>query len=553
MPIPLLLGLALAALPAPQAPIYDAPVIKIFDLQKIHSVPLDAQVMKRTEANGVVTEEIRYTAMPGIRAFAYMSYPAGAKNLATNVQVLNSRAESRRGEAEVGFVGFCAAAPSGNTDPNKQDTVGGAKPTETFMADPQKDWIYQHVVIQLRALDYLATRPEVDMKRVVVSGFSWSGFVVALMHALDNRPACYVTWNSTGYYADEKGFSGIRGADDKSLITREQYLNYCPSAYAQWGTQPIFVSNALTDYFATLDGAIIMFKNLKSPKRFVWAPNRYHADTARHEYMSSGPYMWQWQGNGPKTPTVNQGAFEVKDGKLLYKYYIEGSENPTRAEVMYSYGNPGHWIGRTWHRIPAVLDPKQGYVAEIPVYDPDVPVYVLGQIETKSFKASGNCPDLYIPKAGGITAPNATYPTMLMDFEDRDDLYFGRGIPEFVGKAAQGQYCASVEPFEDGTVHLLNIEPFLWKDAKELHFFLKGDGKPGPLTLYLVRNSQYALNKDDKSSYSAISIVGPTETFAEGWHEYAIPLDKVRDLKRVDSLWFDCPGRNLVIDGVQLK
>jgi hypothetical protein len=192
-------------------------------------------------------------------------------------------------------------------------------------------------------------------------------------------------------------------------------------------------------------------------------------------------------------------------------------------------------------------------MAEIPVYDPSVPVYVVGQIETKSFKASGNCPQLYIPSAGGVTAPTATYPQMLFNFEDQSDLYFGRGEPEFIGGAAEGQYCASVEPFGDGTVHLLNIEPFLWKDAKELHFFLKGDGGKGPVNLYLGRHTRYSLDKDDLRSNSLIQIVKADETFPTGWQEYSIPLEKIRDLKKVDSLWFETPGRKLVIDGVQLK
>lgn len=523
--------------------------IGIFDLAEIRSTPLEPQVVNKTEANGIVTEEIRFTSQPGVRVFAYLSYPKGGKTLPTNVAIRNTGAEPRRQEAQVGFVGFSLSSPEGNTDPLKKLTVGGAHYTEEeqFTEDPKKSWIYQHVVAQVRGLDYLATRPEVDMKRVVVTGFSWSGYTAALMHAIDNRPVCYVTWNSTGYFADPAGNSG----DRKSRISRKMYEMYGPSYYAQYGTQPIFIGNALTDYFATLDGAMEMYKKLKCPKRFVFAPNRYHADTSRKEYSSSGAYMWTFQGKGPVTAAVNEGTVENAGGKAVYKFSVSSSETPTRAEVIYSYGAPGHWTGRTWHRKSATLTAPNTYACEIPVYDPSVPFYAVAQIETKSFQESANCPQFVDPKALGLNASNAAYPKMLLDFEDKSDLYFGTGLPEFIDDAASGKVAASVEPFAgDGTVHLMNIEPFLWTGATQLRFWLKGDGKPGPVNLYLTRDTNYYLDKEGKN-YELLSIVPTGGTFKPGWQEFVIPLDKIPNYQKVDAMYFECPGRKLVIDGVR--
>jgi hypothetical protein len=540
--------LAVAAVSAPAAPVQAPTKIGIFDLQEIRSTPLDAQVVKKVERNGVVTESIRFTSAPGIRIFAYLSYPKGGKSLPTNVAIRNYGAEARQDEAATGFASWSLCAPEGNTDPKQDLTVGGPKnlEAEQFTDDPKKSWVYHHVVAQLRGLDYLATRPEIDMKRVVVQGFSWSGYVAALWHALDNRPVCYVSWNSTGYFADPNGISG----DRKSRITRKMYEMYAPSYYAQYGTQPLFVGNALTDYFATLDGAIEMYKKLRSPKRFVFAPNRYHADTDRKEYSSSGAYMWTFQGNGPKTPSVAEGTVENVGGKLVYKFTTDAAEKPERAEVLYSMGAPGNWTGRTWHRKAATLTGKT-YVCELPVYDPAVPMYALAQIETKSFKASANCPQFVDPKTLGIAQPTATYPNMLLDFEDKSDLYIPVGVPTFVNDAASGKVAAEIMPFKDGTVHLANIEPFLWKGGKELRFWLKGDGKPGPVTLYLTWSTSYYLDKDQKD-YVALPIVPAGATFKEGWQEFMIPLDKIPPIKKVDALYFEVPvGRKLVVDGVR--
>jgi dienelactone hydrolase len=545
---PLLLGIA--AITSPAAPVQAPTKIGIFDLQEIRSTALDAQVVKKTEANGVITEEIRFTSAPGIRAFAYLCYPKGGKKLPTNVTIRNYGAEARQDEAATGFATWSVCAPEGNTDPTKKLTTGGPKNNEQeqFTDDYRKSWVYHHVVAQLRGMDYLATRPEIDIKRVVVTGFSWSGYVGALMHALDNRPVCYVTWNSTGYFADPAGISG----DRKSRISRKMYEMYAPSYYAQYGTQPLFVGNALTDYFATLDGAIEMYKKLKSPKRFVFAPNRYHADTERKEYSSSGAYMWTYQGNGPKTASVSEGTVDGSKGKLVYSFDIESSEKPERAEILYSVGAPGNWTGRTWHRKTAVLS-GGNYVAELPVYDPDVPLYAVAQIETKSFRASANCPQLIEPRRLGISAPTASYPNMLLDFEDKSDLYVSIGTPKFVADptAPSGKVVAQITPFTDGTLHLANIEPFLWKNGKTLSFWLKGDGKPGPVSLYLTRSTNYYLDKDN-NNFVKLPIVPAGQTFKAGWQEFQIPLDKIPQMNKVDALYFELPtGRTLTIDAVR--
>lgn len=543
-----MLGTLICGLVAAQAA---APTIGIFDLAEIRSTPLDAQTVSKTVRNGVVTEEIRFTSSPGIRCFAYLCYPKDGKKLPTNISIRNYGAEARQDEAATGFASWSVCAPEGNNDPSKKLTFGGPRNNEQeqFTLEPKKSWVYQHVVAQLRGLDYLASRPEIDMKRVVVEGFSWSGYVGALWHALDNRPVCYVTWNSTGYFADQAGMSGNR----KSRISRKLYEMYGPSYYAPYGTQPIFIGNALTDYFATLDGSIEMFKRLKSPKRFVFAPNRYHADTSRKEYSSSGAYMWSYQGGGPETASVAEGKVEARDGKLVYTFTIDSSEKPTRAEVMYTVGEPGHWTGRTWHRIPATLKNGKTYECELPVYSATLPLYALAQIETKSFGASANCPQLVDPGKLGISTPTAEYPHMLLDFEDKSDLYIPVGTAAFIPETQSGKVAAKITPFTDGTFHLANIEPFLWTNAKELHFWLKGDGKPGPISLYLTRETNYYLDKDNKN-YVMLPIVPPGETFKVGWQEFVIPLDRIDRWKEVDALYFEIPsGRTLTIDGVSWK
>ena len=521
--------------------------VGIFDLNAIHSTPLDAEVISKTTDGNIITEQIRYTSEPGIKVFAYLSYPKGGKNLPINMLARFVGAEPRKEDAKFGFAGFSVCAPDGNTDETKPLSIGGYPLQNDFMDDPSQSWIYHHVVALTRGIDYLATRPELNMNRLAVSGYSWAGYICALLHAIDDRPACYITWHSTGYYSDEKGNSGNLPSMVKS---RKLWQMYAPSAYAAYGSKPIILCIALTDYFATLDGLIEFLTNVRSPKQLCVAPNRYHANTSRNEFRAIGPFTDCYQNGKAKPPSISSGLVTAKSGQLVYAFAHNATDELLHAEVLYSYGKPGDWTGRTWHRSEAV---KKGdrYEFNIPVYDPSVPLYAVAQIESKQFGCIANTPQLIQPQKLGITEATAQYPQMLFDFEDKSDLYISVGSISFVTGQA-GAAAAKIKPFQDGTIKLMNIEPFLWNNPKELHFWLYGDGQQAPLTLYLTCNSSYWLDHERKF-YTKIPIVAADATMPVGWHEYVIPLNLVRNLKLVDAMFFDVGKRELIIDSVSWR
>jgi hypothetical protein len=515
--------------------------IGIFDLKAIRAVPLEAEVVAHREEDGIAVDEIRYTSRPGVRVFAILTYPQGKKRSPLMVFVRNAGAETRKVEAKNGFATLSVCAPANNRDPNKKLSTGGPPFNQFFTDDPEQSWYYHHVVALVRGLDYLETRAEVDMKNGVVIGFSTSGYVASLLHAVENRPRGYYTWHGCGPYVAPDGTS----AGKPSTLSRKHYEMYCPAAYARYGASPIVVATALNDYYSILDAQIEFFANLRCPKTLAVAPNRGHDETSRKELNSS--YIWQlhWQFFGPKPANVTDGTLTARAGRLWYSFKVASAKPPTFADVLFSYGKPGHWVGRTWHRVPAVKAGGSTYECEIPVYDPAMPLYALAQIQTDSLGTAAVCPQLLTPQSLGITAPTATYPKMLFDFEEPSDLYVQVGRPAFVPDAPMGKMAAAIAPFADGTVQLLNIEPFFWKGAKELRFKLKGDGNPGPVEVYFAADRGYW-------DFPRVTLVAPEATFEAGWNDYSIPLDGFVDLAELNCLVFVVPGRQtLLIDGVR--
>jgi len=528
--------------------------IGIYDLKTIRSVPLDPEILAKTKQGDVNIEQVRFTSLPGVRIYAILTYKDNAHGLAGYVKVERFGAQPLIEQGKNGFLGMSVMAPTGNTDPKRMESLGGPKLipgtfsiADAYTDDPKDSYIYQYTVALLRAMDYLATRPEVNLSITTVAGYSWAGTMVALLHALDDREAAYIVFHGLGAYVDENGMSG----GEPSVISRQKYEMYCPTAYAQYGTKPFFLGTALDDYYTKLDAVVETYRKLNCPKEFVYVPNRHHSETSRQEMLSHIPWLQYWQFGSEKPPTISEGTVTNAGGKLIYSCSIESKYNLAHAEALVAFGRPGDWMGKTWHRFNMV---KVGdtYQAEIPVYDPSLPFYVIGQINTAEKHDAGNGPQYIVPSALGITAANATYPDLLFDPSQKDDLYIRTGDIEWSGDGPDSKGSVIVGPGEEGTITFQNIDGDLWQGKTALTIWLKGDGKPGPITAYLAYKSQYYV-EIGHNNYTEIQLVPKGTAFPVGWHQYVIHLEKVKHLKEVSTLFLDPNKRRLQIGAIRLK
>ena len=529
--------------------------IGIFDLKAIHSVPLDPEILSKTKQGDVNIEQVRFTSLPGVRIYAILTYRDNAKNAPGYVKVERFGAVPLLEQGRNGFFGMSVEAPTGNTDPKRMESVGGPKLVpgtfsiaDAYTDDPKDSYIYQYTIALMRAMDYLATRQEANVSDTVIAGYSWAGTIVALMHALDNRPAAYILFHGLGPYVDENGNSG----GEPGPVSRKKYEMYCPTAYAQYGTQPFLLVTALDDYYTKLDAIMETYKNLKCPKEFVYIPNRHHHETVRLEMYSHIPWLQYWQFGGEKPPTIGEGIIKNVGGKAIYSCTIDSKYPLAHAEVLVAYGKPGDWMGKTWHRLNLLKQADGTYQVEIPIYDPSLAFYAIGQINTEVKHDSGNGPIYVTPASLGITAANATYPNLLFDPAEKDDLYIRTGDIEWSADGPEGKGSAIVSPGEEGTITFQNVDGALWQGKKFLDIWLKGDGKPGPITAYLAFHSQYFVELG-KGNYTEVTLVPKGGTFKDGWQEFVIHLDQVKNLSQVSQLFFDPNKRKLQIGPILVK
>ena len=538
-------------------------VIGMFDLKDIHALPLDPEVISKTKQGDITIEKVRFAVLPGVKMVGTLTYKDGAKAMPGYAFVELFKVDPLVAEARGGFVGILVEPPTGNTDPKIPESVGGPvyhKPFDfnsQFLEDKNKSYIYQYTVALVRFFDYLATRPEVNLSTTVVTSYSWASTMVSLMRAIDDRPAGYVLFHGCGYYVDQNSLSAglpvvLPYANGQKLtLSRKLYDMYCPAAYAAFGTKPLYMGTALDDSYTRLDAIIEMFGNLKAPKAFAFSPNREHMPTSRNEFNGYGAWVSNWIFGGQKPTTLSQGDIVTTTSKLTYHCSVDSKVALTHSELLVSYGTAGNWLGRTWHRFPMT---QQGsdLSAVIPVYDPAIPFYAIAQVETSQFGAIANGPQYLVPQKLGISQPSESYPSVLFDPAEKDDLYLRNGNPEWNADGPDGKGSVILTPGPEGTIHFQNIDGCLWKGKKSLSIWLKGDDKPGPIRAYLAYSPNYYLEVE-RHNYAPVDLVANGAKFSAGWNEYSIPLSKVGHVDEVSTLFFDTQKRKLQLGPIILK
>ena len=195
-----------------ETPAFDDP---IFDFDQIMNEPLDAKVLKSTEADGIVTEEVEYTAEirngAPVRIFGVLAYPKGGEKL------------------PIAFWSQGGMYPAGTWAPHLYAKKGYMGMTVTLPHDVYNSFarfatedaksgnLTGLAVVQMRAITYMAQRPETDASRIGIGGTSYGGFFASLIAAADPRIDAGVSFFTTGNHdlgTNYPQFTQLRTSDE---------------------------------------------------------------------------------------------------------------------------------------------------------------------------------------------------------------------------------------------------------------------------------------------------------------------------------------------------
>jgi len=255
------------------------------DLQKQYALPagqaLEATREKLSETDDATLYKVTYHSTNGEKVPALLFLPKHAKTPMPVVVLqhgLNRSKEDmltgpmKAGLVQAGFAGFAIDAALHG----ERKAAGKGPMTAFFSAD--KTPIYQTVADVRRGLDYLATVPEVDVKRIGYYGVSMGGMLGALVAGLDTRikaPVLVVAWGDYGTLLETSDL--LKQATSSTLLTPElvrQFMADVDPIYfvGHISPRPVLMQNGKTDTYVPPAAAEPLHNAAKEPKLIRWYP-----------------------------------------------------------------------------------------------------------------------------------------------------------------------------------------------------------------------------------------------------------------------------------------
>ena len=386
--------------------------------------PLDVEVMKEWEEDGVVMKVLRYRVgvFKGQKSMmaAVYGYPKGGSKLPGLVQIHGGGqsashtavlTNAKRGYAtiSIAWAGRLTAPDykvnhdavklflEGKTDdPNylattdwgaldayhdpsrhKETNFGGYKPTEWTLdsvESPRNSAWFPCTFAARRALTFLEQQPEVDANRLGVYGHSMGGKLSVLTAGSDDRvkavaPSC----------------GGISDREMKSPLGAALSDNH----YLENITCPIMFLSPSNDFHGRINDLPRAVKEIKSPEwRMAISPHHNHQDTPEYEVATQiwMDHFLKGEGTIPKTPKTTL-ALKTADGVPVLTVEPDTSEPVLGVEVYYS--RDGQMDGKTddrnntgsrfWYHAPVTKD-GTFWKAAMPLCGVEKPLWVYANV-----------------------------------------------------------------------------------------------------------------------------------------------------------------------------
>jgi len=300
--------------------------------------PLNPNVVGTLKGGGFAVEKVIYESRPGHHVTANVYIPDGKGPFPG---VLVPCGHSDNGKAAEAYQRACILMAKNGLAVLCYDPIGQGERSQLLTADGKpaiKGSTTEHTMVEvgallvgwstatfriwdgIRSIDYLASRPEVDPKRIGCTGNSGGGTMTAYLMALDDRiacaaPSCYVT-------TLERLFATIGPQDGEQNITGQVAFGMEQTDYVTMrAPRPTLMCVATQDFF-DIGGAWTTFREAKQIYGMLGHGERVDLFEYNDKHGFSKPrrqaatrWMRRWL-LGIDEPTV-EGDFPVfKDAEL---------------------------------------------------------------------------------------------------------------------------------------------------------------------------------------------------------------------------------------------
>jgi len=215
-------------------------------------------------------------------------------------------------------------------------------------------WTYHAVAAVIRGHSLLASRPEVDAKRIGITGISWGGYLTCIVAGLDDRLKCAVPVYGCGFLGDNSTwldrFAKMRPEQ------RELWLKqFDPSQYLGNATCPMLFVNGTNDFAYPLDSYQKSYRLPKGPVTLCIRPNMPHGHPQGWAPVEIGIFVDSVMKGGRGLKQID----EVKLNREPRKIDIGTIDfTPGNKTELHYAEAAGPWQGRKWTSVD--VEPAQG-------------------------------------------------------------------------------------------------------------------------------------------------------------------------------------------------
>ena len=329
------------------------------DVRALASTPLNARLLKTSEKDGIVIEEVMYhSEMDGetsVDIFAYFGYPKGAQKLPAFVWNQSSMAQASTHFVELGarrgYAVLCIDYPfpgyrSSGGYPHRGLTVGD---------DPARAPLAHAAIALLKGVTYLESRPEVDKDRIGMAGSSWGGFMTTLLVGLDSRLKAGSCFFGTGNL--QLGCAWFKGAC-ADPATADRWRTTIDPAWRLTKTKtPISWCTGTLDHFYWMPALMKTYEMAGGKKHLGLIANWDHGLPPIMDDEVLGWLDVHLQGH-PAFPELTPITVSRQDEKAVASWTFAASpeRQPVAADLMLSTGDAGNWCCRNWITLPARIE-----------------------------------------------------------------------------------------------------------------------------------------------------------------------------------------------------
>jgi dienelactone hydrolase len=346
-----------------------------------HTGPWNMAALKQAPAaewsgrTGLV-QEVYYQGEPyrgkPTRVFAYLGHPASGKGpFPAMVLVHGGGGKAFREWAEHwakhGYVAL--AMDTAGCGPNGPLPDGGPDQSDTtkfrdFTDDEARDvWTYQAVSAVIRGASLLSALPEVDHRRIGITGISWGGYLTCIVAGLDGRLKAAVPVYGCGFLGANSCWKTTSLAKLRTEARDRWLRDFDPSQYLGGVNCPILFLNGSNDFAYPLDSYRASYRLVPDKFRHVCVVlNLLHGHIWTFDEVDV--FVDSVLRGGPPLPRLDQPKI---DGDRVRVKAI--SPVPVKEAALHYTTDTGEWQKRRWETVPVELAGNT-ITARLPVQRP---------------------------------------------------------------------------------------------------------------------------------------------------------------------------------------